>query len=88
MKETRWRAVVTKCDERAKKATKFGNVFIIENRRKSEAAKVEVLLYLDFILIMKYIHLQKKKKQYRQGHSWGGGVSFATAPGSRIQGAE
>jgi hypothetical protein len=44
-KETRWRAVVTKCDERTKEATKFGNVVIIENRRKSEAAKVEVLLY-------------------------------------------
>ena len=46
--ETSWRAVVTKCDERAKQAT-FGNVVIIETRRKSEstkleAAKVEVLL--------------------------------------------
>jgi hypothetical protein len=43
--------VVTKCDERAKQATKFGNVVITENRRKSEAtkleaAKVEVLLYI------------------------------------------
>jgi hypothetical protein len=42
-------AVVTIYDERAKQATKFGNVVIIENRRKSEAtkleaAKVEVLL--------------------------------------------
>jgi hypothetical protein len=42
--------VVTKCDERAKQATKFRNAIIIENRRKSEAtkleaAKVEVLLY-------------------------------------------
>jgi hypothetical protein len=36
-KETRWRAVVTKYDERAKKATKFGNVVIIETRRKSGA---------------------------------------------------
>jgi hypothetical protein len=45
MKETRWRAVVTKRNERAKQATKFGNVVIIENRRNSEAAKVEVLLY-------------------------------------------
>jgi hypothetical protein len=47
---TRWRAVVTKCDERAKQATKFENVVTIENRRKSEAtkleaAKVEVLMY-------------------------------------------
>jgi hypothetical protein len=28
-------------DERAKQATKFGNVVIIENRRKSEATKLE-----------------------------------------------
>ena len=27
-------------DERAKQATKFGNAFIIENRRKSEATKL------------------------------------------------
>jgi hypothetical protein len=44
--------VVTKCDEEAKQATKFGYVVIIETQRKSEvtkleAAKVEVLLYLD-----------------------------------------
>jgi hypothetical protein len=48
--------VVTKCDERAKQAAKFGSVVIIENRRKSEAtkfeaAKVEVLLYVEDILI-------------------------------------
>jgi hypothetical protein len=49
--------VVTKCDERAKQAKKFGKVVIIENRRKSEAtkleaAKVEVLLVLGNVLLV------------------------------------
>ena len=44
---------MTKCDERAKQATKFGKVVIIENRRKCEAtkleaAKVEALLYSNY----------------------------------------
>jgi hypothetical protein len=43
--------VVTKCDERAKQATKFGKVVIIESRGKSEETKLEAAKVLPNFLL-------------------------------------
>jgi hypothetical protein len=67
---------VTKCDERAKQATKSGKAVIIENRRKSEATKLEaakdeVLLYIYNIFYFRLHNMNRTsnvRKQNSSGH--------------------